>query len=278
MSNTILIKHGRGRPSDGILKPYELGYDSENKKLYIGNAQNKTEAVSVEKANYASQVDNKLTITLGNNNPIEYNGSTAQSIEITPESIGVISQSKSEMVNLIYPVGSIYMSVNNTSPATLFGGTWVQLKDKFLLGAGDSYSGGSTGGAATVTLSTSQIPAHNHSISASSNSTGAHTHSTSGTAASAGGHNHGWKGYYTSVGTGVSGTTATFGNTSAESYISAGKGIQAVGGHTHSVSGTAASAGDHSHTITASADNTGGGKSHDNMPPYLVVYMWKRTA
>lgn len=46
----------------------------------------------------------------------------------------------------IYPVGSIYLSVNKTSPAELFGGTWEQLKDKFLLGAGDTYTNGATGG------------------------------------------------------------------------------------------------------------------------------------
>lgn len=53
------------------------------------------------------------------------------------------------LLNAIYPVGSIYMSVNNISPATLFGGTWEQLKDRFLLGAGDVYTAGNTGGAAT---------------------------------------------------------------------------------------------------------------------------------
>lgn len=60
------------------------------------------------------------------------------------------SISPSSIVNLVYPVGSIYMSVSNTSPATLFGGTWVQLKDRFLLGAGDEYANGTTGGKATM--------------------------------------------------------------------------------------------------------------------------------
>ena len=79
----------------------------------------------------------------------------------------------------MYPVGSIYLSVNSTNPATLFGGTWVQLKDRFLLGAGSSYTNGSTGGAATVTLQSSQIPAHNHKATFGS-----------GKAASAGSHKH----------------------------------------------------------------------------------------
>jgi hypothetical protein len=47
-----------------------------------------------------------------------------------------------------YPVGAIYMSVDPTSPASLFGGTWESLKDRFLLGAGDTYSAGTTGGSA----------------------------------------------------------------------------------------------------------------------------------
>ena len=70
------------------------------------------------------------------------------------------------IVDRVYPVGSIYMSVNNTSPATLFGGTWTQIKDRFLLGVGSTYTAASaTGGAANVTLTEDQIPAHTHSLS-----------------------------------------------------------------------------------------------------------------
>lgn len=55
------------------------------------------------------------------------------------------------MLDKIYPVGSIYMSSTNVSPETLFGGQWEQLKDRFLVGAGNSYSNGSTGGNKTHT-------------------------------------------------------------------------------------------------------------------------------
>lgn len=58
-----------------------------------------------------------------------------------------------------YPVGSIYMSVNSTSPASIFGGTWERLKDRFLLGAGGSYSVESTGGSKTTTIEDSNLPA-----------------------------------------------------------------------------------------------------------------------
>ena len=49
------------------------------------------------------------------------------------------------LIDAIYPVGSIYMSVNNVNPSVLFGGTWEQIKDTFLLSAGDTYNAGSKG-------------------------------------------------------------------------------------------------------------------------------------
>lgn len=64
----------------------------------------------------------------------------------------------------IYPVGSIYMSANKTSPAALFGGTWEQLKDRFLLGAGGSYTLGNTGGEASHTLTVAEMPSHTHDM------------------------------------------------------------------------------------------------------------------
>lgn len=71
-------------------------------------------------------------------------------------------------LNYVYPVGSIYMSVNSTSPATLFGGTWSALPAGRFLRAG---TGGTTGGSdthvhstAAVALTIGQMPYHNHSI------------------------------------------------------------------------------------------------------------------
>ena len=52
-------------------------------------------------------------------------------------------------LNAIYPIGSIYMSVNSTNPSQLFGGTWEQIKDRFLLACGDTYQNGSIGGSDT---------------------------------------------------------------------------------------------------------------------------------
>ena len=124
--------------------------------------------------------------------------------------------------DIVYPVGSIYMSVNSTSPATLFGGTWERLQDRFLLAAGSAYSAGSTGGASTVTLTTEQIPSHSHSISPA-------------------------------IGWPVNADAAE-----------------------HHVENWGYSAWPKVPKIT-STGNAGGGKAHSNMPPYLAVYMWKRT-
>ena len=73
-----------------------------------------------------------------------------------------ISNIRTTIFDDIYPVGSIYMSVNNTNPSNLFGGTWTQLKDRFLLGAGSTYTNGSTGGSATQRLSAANLPSHTH--------------------------------------------------------------------------------------------------------------------
>ena len=92
------------------------------------------------------------------------------------------------LLNLVYPVGSIYWSSKNINPGTLFGGTWVQIKDRFILAAGDSYSNGATGGAATVTLTVSNMPSHSHSFTPSG-TVASHSHSftPSGTVGS---HSH----------------------------------------------------------------------------------------
>ena len=64
----------------------------------------------------------------------------------------------------VYPVGSVYISREATDPATLFGGTWERLKDRFILAAGDTYAAGTTGGEAAHKLTLEEIPEHNPAI------------------------------------------------------------------------------------------------------------------
>ena len=176
------------------------------------------------------------------------------------------------MFDLIYPVGSIYMSVNNTSPATLFGGTWEQLKDTFLLAAGTSYSAGSTGGAATVTLTAAQsgVPSHAHTYTRPTvASSGAVTNGIT----SSGAHTHTITTYYSKdTASGNAKNRPQNGGGSTDTQIS--KIVSASGAHTHNLP-------NHTHTLTGGgvANNTAANASeaHNNMPPYLTVYMWKRT-
>lgn len=120
----------------------------------------------------------------------------------------------------VYPIGSIYMSVNSTNPKNLFGGTWEQIQGRFLFGMNSSYPAGSTGGEITHKLTQGEMPKHNHIIYAPN----------------AGGPDEG-----------------------------AALGFPEVGS---------------SNTWWAAAcmtGQTGDNEAHNNMPPYLSVYIWKRT-
>ena len=150
------------------------------------------------------------------------------------------------IIDFVYPVGSLYWSKKSTDPGTLFGGTWTRVKDKFILAAGDSYAQGATGGEATVTLTTNQIPSHTHS--ASSNSTGAHAHDLS----------------------------VKYGTQGSSSWNAFGKSYNNYQWVDDKNSYTISTTGAHSHTI--SVNNTGGGAAHNNMPPYVAYYCWERTA
>lgn len=121
------------------------------------------------------------------------------------------------ILNAVYPVGSIYMSVNSTSPATLFGGTWERIQDTFLLASGDTYAAGATGGEVTHTLTVDEMPSHNHFV----------------------GEN-------------------ILRNYAGNVYVGSGGGTIFMQDLT--------------------SGNSGGGQAHNNMPPYLVVNMWRRTA
>lgn len=69
-----------------------------------------------------------------------------------------IKMQNKSIYDVMYPVGSVYMSKNPTSPETLFGGTWQEIKDRFLLGVGSTYGANTTGGEAEHTLTNSELP------------------------------------------------------------------------------------------------------------------------
>ena len=95
----------------------------------------------------------------------------------------LIAQAKAEAILAAHPVGSLYWTESAENPNTTFGGgTWVQIKDKFILAAGDTYTNGATGGSATVTLTVANLPSHSHtytpsgSVSVASHSHGLNSH------------------------------------------------------------------------------------------------------
>ena len=162
-------------------------------------------------------------------------------------------------IDQIYPVGSIYMSMVETNPSNLFGGTWEQIKGRFLLGCGNTddgfnYEANSTGGEATHTLNVNEIPCHNHSINLTTTENGVHTHNLR---RDLGGNEFGIGG-----GNGVGNSlNGTWSNTSIWP--------NSIG---------ASPAGNHYHTINGDTGVTGGSLAHNNLPPYLAVYIWKRVA
>lgn len=80
----------------------------------------------------------------------------------------------SNLVELLYPVGSIYLSTNAADPTLLFGGVWSRIQDRFLLAAGDTYAAGAIGGEAAHQLTVEELAVHDHA--ALSSYEGSHTH------------------------------------------------------------------------------------------------------
>lgn len=256
-----------------------------------------------------------------------------------------------DLLNRVYPVGSIYMSAVNISPASFLGGTWQAIEQgRMLMAAGSSWLAGTMGGAAYHALTVQEMPAHDHS--ATETAAGAHTHGAStgsaGAHAHSGGTNNAGNHYHTGTTNGagdhahtrgsmnITGGQAFHGiNTSASVLQGGGSGalypsaitsgwpkwgvgsgkegygyinfdasrswtgststdgghshgfstswagehahslsISSAGAHTHSVA--IAAAGAHTHAITIG--RTGSGAAFSILPPYVAVYMWRRTA
>lgn len=137
---------------------------------------------------------------------------------------GDIGVDTATLVDLFYPIGSIYMSTDTTNPQSRFTGTyWLPIYNRFLLGAGDTYKAGTMGGEATHTLTRSEIPSHYHDE------------------------------YLGNDG----------GSDSAPSGYSGWPNIAYTSNKTWWATGSKTSA-------------AGGDGAHNNMPPYLAVYMWRR--
>ena len=153
---------------------------------------------------------------------IEQGGTGASTPEAARAALGV--PVAAEILLAAHPVGCIYQSLDATSPAAIFGGTWEQFVDRFLVGAGASYAAGSWGGEAYHTLSVYEMPSHNH----------------------------GARG----VNSGTSSSTV-------------------VGLYPFDIEQDRA---DNWGVTSSMIANTGGNGAHNNLPPYLAVYMWRRVS
>ena len=199
--------------SEGIAKLNVMdGELYTNIKTLQSNVSTNTNDISGLKTNY-TRVETNLTGHI--NNKANPHGVTKAQVGLG----NVDNVSKANILQSVYPVGSIYMSTASTSPAELFAGTWERIKDRFLLAVGDTYTAGSTGGEATHTLTVGEMPAHKHS-------TNIRVADQSPTSISGG--TNGW----------------LIDNEAPVKYT----------------------------------DSVGDGKAHNNMPPYLAVYTWKRVA
>lgn len=197
-----------------------------------------------------------LTINVNGVSQGGYDGSVAKTIEISSVSADhthddryyTEAEIEEKFKNFCpFPVNSIFLSLDNSNPATIWlGTTWQKQEGRFLLGSNSSYPLGSTGGSSTTTLSKANLPAHNHSATQSAH---AHTQPT---------HTHVITSYEGGGRPGVSNYNAGWNAVGTQATSSAG------GENTGSAQ------------PTITIGNTGSGTPFNNMPPYLVVNIWKR--
>jgi len=224
---------------------------------------------------------------------------------------------KSDLLNLIYPVGAIYMSVNAADPGTLFGGTWIawgtgrvpvgintnetefNTVEKTGGSKSNSYTpGGSVG---NTTLTVNQIPSHNHSVGAHNHGLNSHTHSFSATTntATLTGRSGAFAVQGSTVGLSSSGILKTASVSGSVGYAADHKSANGStysdtfdinASHSHTVSGTTgAASGSTANSAAFSSGDAGGSGAHNHgftgtasnistVQPYITCYMWKRTA
>jgi microcystin-dependent protein len=164
-----------------------------------------------------------------------------------------------EQLNSRYPIGMIYMSVENVNPATFIGGTWtVWGKGRVPVGVDTSQPEFDTvektngSGAKTHTLSQAEMPSHTHTQNS-------HTHDThTGTV-------NAWFSNFHGVSSGVfspSGSNMNSGRVAYNSGSDSNAGFNMWATH---------------NSVAPAINNTGGGAAHNNLQPYITCYMWKRT-
>lgn len=177
----------------------------------------------------------------------------------------IAARTLSNWLDAFWPIGAIYLSVVSTSPETLLGGTWTAFgAGRCLVGidAGQTEfdTVEETGGEKTVTLDTTMIPAHTHVQDSHNHTQNSHNHTQDA-------HTH------VLTGGATDDTSAPFPGPDASSASTAfaSTGISSTVATNQAATAT-------NQAATATNQNAGGGLAHNNLQPYIVVYMWKRTA
>lgn len=243
------IKSKQDYLGQNIHETYIKNIQGNNNKLTIVKGNNTSSIINIDNVPNAIKATQdsrgqKIDTTYIKNIAVSDNTLTIYKGDGSATNLDIIS------FNQIYPVGAIYMSTVSTNPATLFKvGNWEALPaGRVLLAQGTStwgvnYSAGSTGGEDKHTLTINESAPHNHTGSATTSGS-THTHALTMQAS------HGKSG---------NGGVPRF----SDGDIWSGYKTQNL-----------SAAGEHSHAITI--NNSGGGQAHNNMQPYLSVYMWKR--
>lgn len=275
----IMVMFSKNTDENKIQLPSTIfnGQKEESKSLsiddlYFKDAFTKLEDklnLEVDNANVECITSKNNKFSMDNNGNLVVNSITANTINSNSSS-GIIDNTT--ICNLIYPVGSIYMSVNAASPQTLFGGTWQAISGYYLYaGTGGTTTGSNTSGSpstntsggpstntsGSTTLTVNQIPSHTHSMSSS----GAHTHQ--------------YQGYWT-VNSIASTYHAIARNKVSGDPVETPSAMLSSGAHSHTINNTGGGGG-HTHTLSSHTHSLGS-HTHSVTPLRYEVYMWKRTS
>lgn len=214
-------------PSPYISKEYTSNI-TETLTFYGSNGQEHVETIDIISVETNPVIPSEFYASDAN---IKINSD----VKVGKMSLKEIDDTVSALFDLVYPVGSIYYTNNaNFSPNVSFNGTWEQIKDVFLLAAGDTYVGGTNGGAAAVQLTVNQLPKVSGSWSIHAQEGGTEWYGKNGYATGTV-----YNGYRTLINQGTSGGATSLQNPGFA---------------------------------------FGNNESHNNMPPYIVVYVWKRVS
>lgn len=170
------------------------------------------------------------------------------------------------LLEMIYPIGSIYISTNNVSPQNFLGGTWSRFANgQVLVGVneseGDFSSVLKTGGSKVQTLTVDQLPSHGHEGVPHSHTLLSHVHGFS----------------YTRF------DNPQYFNRNLvsrddEAYIPCSRNSSGSDLYKTINATTGQGGGGFTSTVTATVSATGRSQPHNNLQPYITVYMWRRTA